>query len=272
MEMQTSRPPAVAGMFYPDEPRTLAQEVRSMLAQARAVPPAQSFGQPKALIAPHAGYIYSGPVAASAYATLLPYAQVIRRVILLGPCHRVAIRGVAVPQARSFCTPLGAVLLDQAAINAALELPQVIAHNGAHAEEHSLEVQLPFLQAMLEDFTLVPFAVGYASAEEVAEVLELLWGGRETLIVVSSDLSHYHSYPVAQRLDGHTADAILHLHLLHDHEQACGATPINGLIEVAQRRGLKPHLLDLRNSGDTAGDKAQVVGYASFAFTEPDHV
>ncbi|WP_284155278.1 AmmeMemoRadiSam system protein B [Sulfuricystis multivorans] len=271
MEMQISRPPAVAGMFYPGDPRILAGEVDTMLARARAVSPAPAFGQPKALIAPHAGYIYSGPIAASAYASLLPYAQVIRRVVLLGPCHRVAIRGLAVPHAQSFSTPLGAVALDQAAIAAALELPQVIRHNGAHADEHSLEVHLPFLQATLEDFTLVPFAVGYASAEEVAEVLELLWGGPETLIVVSSDLSHYHPYSAAQRLDAHTANEILHLDLLRDHEQACGATPINGLIEVAKRHGLVPHLLDLRNSGDTAGDKAQVVGYASFAFTEPEH-
>lgn len=271
MEMQISRPPAVAGMFYPGDPRTLAGEVDALLAQARVVSPAPSFGQPKALIAPHAGYIYSGPVAASAYACLVPYAQVIQRVILLGPCHRVAVRGLAVPHAQAFSTPLGSIPLDQAAIAAALELPQVIRHNGAHAEEHSLEVHLPFLQATLEDFTLAPFAVGYASAEEVAEVLDLLWGGVETLIVVSSDLSHYHPYAAAQRLDGHTANEILHLHLLHDHEQACGATPINGLIEVARRRGLVPHLLDLRNSGDTAGDKSHVVGYASFAFTEPSH-
>lgn len=271
MEMQISRSPAVAGMFYPDDPRILAGEVETLLAQARAVLPAPTFGQPKALIAPHAGYVYSGPVAASAYAYLAPYAQVIERVILMGPCHRVAVRGLAVPHAEAFSTPLGAVPLDQDAIAKALELPYVIHHNGAHAEEHSLEVHLPFLQTTLENFTLVPFAVGYASAEEVAEVLELLWGGPETLIVVSSDLSHYHPYAAAQRLDGHTVDEILHLHLLHDHEQACGATPINGLIEVAKRRGLVAHLLDLRNSGDTAGDKSHVVGYASFAFTEPEH-
>jgi len=272
MEMQITRPPAVAGMFYPDDPRALAREVQSLLAHARAASPAPSFGQPKALIAPHAGYIYSGPVAASAYACLIPYREVIHRVILLGPCHRVAVRGLAAPQARFFSTPAGEVALDESAIAAALKLPQVIRHNGAHAEEHSLEVHLPFLQATLEDFTLAPFAVGYASADEVAEVLELLWGGAETLIVVSSDLSHYHPYAAAQRLDAHTAEEILRLHPLHDHEQACGATPINGLIEVARRRGLKPHLLDLRNSGDTAGDKSHVVGYASFAFTENENV
>jgi hypothetical protein len=181
------------------------------------------------------------------------------------------VRGLAVPQARAFATPLGEIPLDQEAIAAALKLPQVVRHNGAHAEEHSLEVQLPFLQEALDDFTLVPFAVGYATADEVAEVLDLLWGGPETLIVISSDLSHYHAYADAQRRDRHTADEISHLHLLLDHDQACGATPINGLIELALRRGLQPKLLDLRNSGDTAGDKSRVVGYASFAFTEFGH-
>lgn len=271
MEMQSTRPAAVAGMFYPGDPCMLAGEVDAMLDAARAVSPAPTFTQPKALIAPHAGYIYSGPIAASAYALLTPFAQTIRRVVLLGPCHRVAVRGLAVPHAKTFATPLGEIPLDQDAIATALKLPQVVRHNGAHAEEHSLEVQLPFLQEALDDFTLVPFAVGYATADEVAEVLDLLWGGPETLIVISSDLSHYHAYADAQRRDRHTVDEISHLHLLVDHDQACGATPINGLIELALRRGLQPKLLDLRNSGDTAGDKSRVVGYASFAFTESGH-
>lgn len=271
MEVQSTRPPAVAGMFYPGEPHDLASEIMAML--ATAVPPAPTFaGHPKALIVPHAGYIYSGPIAACAYACLAPQAATIRRVILLGPCHRVPVRGLAVPHASAFATPLGTVPLDHEAISAALVLPQVVLHDAAHAQEHSLEVQLPFLQQVLEDFSLVPFAVGYATPDEVAEVLDLLWGGPETLIVISSDLSHYHPYPDAQRRDRHTADDIAHLRLLLDHEQACGATPINGLIELAQRRSLTPHLLDLRNSGDTAGDKSRVVGYASFAFTENSHV
>ncbi len=262
------RPPVVAGMFYPGAPAVLADEIDSLLA---AVPPAPTFGQPKVLICPHAGYVYSGPIAASAFALLAPFAARIRRVVLLGPCHRVAVRGLAVPDATSFATPLGTIPLDQQAISAALKLPQVIRHAGAHAAEHSLEVQLPFLQQVLDDFSLVPFAVGYATPDEVAEVIELLWGGPETLIVISSDLSHYHPYADAQHRDRHTVEAITHLRLLVDHEQACGATPINGLIEVAQRRGLQPHLLDLRNSGDTSGDKSRVVGYASFAFMEPGH-
>jgi AmmeMemoRadiSam system protein B len=265
----TTRPPAVAGTFYPGNPATLADEVGGLLASA--VPPTPTFGQPKVLICPHAGYIYSGPIAASAYALLEPFAKIIRRVVLLGPCHRVAIRGLAVPSTLGFATPLGTVPLDQQAISAALKLPQVIRHDDAHAAEHSLEVQLPFLQQVLDDFSLVPFAVGYATPDEVAEVLDLLWGGPETLIVISSDLSHYHSYADAQQRDQHTAEDIAHLRLLVDHEQACGATPINGLLEVAQRRGLEPHLLDLRNSGDTSGDKSRVVGYASFAFMEPGH-
>lgn len=270
MEVQNIRPPAVAGMFYPGEGDRLAGDVAGML--AGAVPPAPTFhGAPKAIIVPHAGYVYSGPVAASAYAPLAPHAATIRRVVLLGPCHRVAMRGLAVPNARSFSTPLGTVPLDMDALAAALELPQVIRHDAAHAQEHSLEVQLPFLQQVLDDFSLVPFAVGYATPAEVAEVLELLWGGPETLVVVSSDLSHYHSYPAAQRRDQRTADDIVHLRLLLDHEQACGATPINGLIEIARQHNLRPQLLDLRNSGDTAGDKSRVVGYASFAFMEPGH-
>lgn len=270
MDTMRIRPPAVADMFYPGAPQTLAAEVVAML--AGAAPPDPGFTQPKALIAPHAGYIYSGPIAASAYALLAPYAATIRRVLLLGPCHRVAVRGLAVPYAQAFRTPLGDIPLDQEALAAALTLPQVIRHDAAHAQEHSLEVQLPFLQKVLDRFSLVPFAVGYATADEVAEVLDLLWGGPETLIVVSSDLSHYHTYLDARQRDRHTADEIAHLHLLVDHEQACGATPINGLIEVAQRHGLQPRLLDLRNSGDTAGDKSRVVGYASFAFMEqPGH-
>jgi AmmeMemoRadiSam system protein B len=228
----TTRPPAVAGMFYPGVPAVLADEVDVLL--ATAVPPAPAFGKPKVLICPHAGYIYSGSVAASGYALLEKFASTIRRVVLLGPCHRVAVRGLAVPDAVNFATPLGTVPLDQQAISAALKLPQVIRHDGAHATEHSLEVQLPFLQQVLDNFSLVPLAVGYATPDEVAEVLDLLWGGPETLIVISSDLSHYHPYTDAQRRDQHTVDDITHLRLLVDHEQACGATPINGLIEVAR--------------------------------------
>ncbi|MGC2049171.1 MAG: AmmeMemoRadiSam system protein B [Gallionella sp.] len=224
----------------------------------------------KALIAPHAGYIYSGPIAATAYATLLPVASRIRRVVLLGPTHRVAVRGLALPGADAFDTPLGRVMLDTAAASAIARLPQVTVSAQAHALEHSLEVHLPFLQSVLTDFTLLPLAVGMATADEVAEVLEVLWGGEETLIVISSDLSHYLPYATAQRVDNETAQSILKLHQPIAHDHACGGTPVSGLIVAAQRRHLTPHLLDLRNSGDTAGTRDQVVGYASFAFTEED--
>ena len=262
--MPDVRPAAVAGSFYPEAPTRLAAQVRACLASATSTPGAP----PKAVIVPHAGYVYSGPVAAAAYARLASLHDVVTRVILLGPTHRVPVRGLAVPRARAFATPLGEVALDAAAIRDASALPQVIVSDDAHAAEHALEVQLPFLQSVLGTFTLVPLAVGRATPDDVAVVLDVLWGGPETLIVVSSDLSHYHAYADAQRIDRNTADTILALSPNLDHEQACGATPINGLLLCARRRGLAPALLDLRNSGDTAGDRSRVVGYASFAFTD----
>lgn len=266
--MQSVRPPAVAGMFYPGTPAVLGSAVRAYLAEARSPADPEAL-LPKALIVPHAGYVYSGPVAASAYRLLAPGRNTIRRIVLLGPVHRVPVRGLALPSSTAFSTPLGTVAVDSAAAARALEMSQVGVNEAAHAPEHSLEVQLPFLQTVLEDFQIVPLAVGDASAEEVALVIEQLWGGPETLIVVSSDLSHYYSYAAARQLDRGTAAAILSLDSALDHEQACGATPINGLALCAQRRGLKAELIDLRNSGDTAGDKTRVVGYAAFAFSEP---
>ncbi|MEW5891110.1 MAG: AmmeMemoRadiSam system protein B [Pseudomonadota bacterium] len=260
-----ARPAAVAGMFYPDRPDVLVSEIRGYLDNAAAPGPAAA---PKALIVPHAGYMYSGPVAAAAYARLQHLRDAISRVLLLGPAHRVPIHGLALPDADAFATPLGMVPIDTAAAERALRLRQVHRSALVHALEHSLEVQLPFLQTVLEDFAIVPFAVGSASPREVSEVIELLWGGPETLIVISSDLSHYHPYREAQRIDGATAQTILGLTPDVDHEQACGATPINGLMLAARRHGLVPELLDLRNSGDTAGDRSRVVGYAAFAFTE----
>jgi MEMO1 family protein len=261
------RRPAVAGMFYPAEPAALRGAVDRLLTGAgEASEPGAA--APKALIAPHAGYIYSGPTAAAAYATLRPIAARIRRVVLLGPAHRVLIRGLALPGAREFETPLGPVTIDADAAALARRLPHVHDSAVAHADEHSLEVQLPFLQRVLPAFTLVPFVVGDATGEMVAAVLDALWGGEETLIVVSSDLSHYHRYGDARAIDRATADTILAFGPELDHEQACGATPINGLLAAARRRGLVPELLDLRNSGDTAGDKGRVVGYAAFRFRE----
>lgn len=266
--MQSVRPPAVAGMFYPGTPAVLGSAVRAYLAEARS-PADPEAPLPKALIVPHAGYVYSGPVAASAYRLLAAGRNTIRRIVLLGPVHRVPVRGLALPSSTAFSTPLGTVAVDPTAAARALEMSQVGVNEAAHAPEHSLEVQLPFLQTVLDDFQIVPLAVGDASAEEVALVIERLWGGPETLIVVSSDLSHYHSYGAARQLDRGTAAAILSLDSSLGHGQACGATPINGLALCAQRRGLKAELIDLRNSGDTAGDKTRVVGYAAFAFSEP---
>jgi AmmeMemoRadiSam system protein B len=260
--MFATRQPAVAGMFYPAEAQQLAHDVQQFLAEAS---PFDLI--PKALIVPHAGYVYSGAIAATAYATLQPIASRIRRVVLLGPTHRVAVRGLALPGVDAFDTPLGRVALDTAGAHAIAHLPQVGISASAHALEHSLEVQLPFLQSILTDFTLLPLAVGVATAEEVAEVLDAVWGGEETLIVISSDLSHYLPYATAQRVDQATAQSILKLQQPIPHDQACGGTPISGLIVAAQKHHLAPHLLDLRNSGDTAGSHEQVVGYAAFAFT-----
>jgi AmmeMemoRadiSam system protein B len=261
------RAPAVAGMFYPGSNRELAQNLAQMLGAAAHDAPERAV--PKAIIAPHAGYIYSGPVAASVYALLAPARSSISRVVLLGPTHRVAVRGLALPGCDAFATPLGTVRVDAQSVEALAGLPQVVVSAQAHALEHSLEVHVPFLQVVLEQFKLVPLAVGRASAREVAEVIELLWGGPETLVVVSSDLSHYLGYQDAQAVDRATAQAILALATDLSHEQACGATPVAGLAHVARRRALKPELIDLRNSGDTAGDKSRVVGYGSFAFYEP---
>ncbi len=262
------RPPAVASLFYPADAIELAHTVDALLAAAPVDP---GHAAPKAIIAPHAGYIYSGPTAARVYALLRPLRYRIRRVVLLGPTHRVAVRGLALPDAGSFRTPLGDVPLDLAAMATLRRLPQVVVSNAVHAQEHSLEVHLPFLQTVLDNFALVPLAVGDVSPDDVAEVLRLLWGGDETLIVVSSDLSHFHRYADAQALDRATADAILELRSDLNHTQACGATPVCGLTLLARERGLQTELVGLCNSGDTCGDKDRVVGYASFAFHEPAH-
>jgi AmmeMemoRadiSam system protein B len=260
------RPAAVAGAFYPGEAQSLATEVASLLGEAPSGAPAQR--PPKAIIAPHAGYIYSGPVAASVYARLAPLRGIVRRVVLIGPAHRVWISGLALPGATAFASPLGEVEIDTEAVAAVASLPQVTVRRDAHALEHCLEVQLPFLQSVLGSFRLVPLVVGEATPAEVAEVLDALWGGEETLVVVSSDLSHYLDYRTAQEVDGETARAIRALEPLRSHDQACGATAINGLIELAHRRRMEVEQVDLRNSGDTAGGRGRVVGYGAFAFRE----
>lgn len=257
------RDPAVAGTFYPSDPRALRAQVGQLLADAGAAEVA-----PKALIAPHAGYVYSGPIAASAYKILVPRAHAIRRVVLLGPSHFVPFRGMALPAAGAFRTPLGDVELDESACAAIDGRHGVVRSAEAHAREHSLEVQLPFLQVVLPQFKLVPLAVGFAPAEDVAAVIDALWGGDETLIVVSSDLSHYLSYQAAALVDDVTAKAIERLDEKPlDGDHACGCHPIRGLLRVARERGLRVVPLDRRNSGDTAGDKRRVVGYGAWAFT-----
>jgi AmmeMemoRadiSam system protein B len=258
------RPAAVAGTFYPEDTRELGGLVARLLAEAgreRAPSPA-----PKALIAPHAGYVYSGAVAASAFATLVPDAARVRRVVLLGPAHFVALRGLALPAAEVLATPLGEVPVDAGAAAALRRLPQVAERDDAHQREHALEVELPFLQALLGAFTVVPLVVGAASAGEVAEVLAAVWGGGETRVVVSSDLSHYMPYETARRVDRETADAIVRLEYPLAPHRACGAVPISGLLAAAAGRGLHASLLDLRSSGDTAGPRDRVVGYGAFAF------
>jgi MEMO1 family protein len=259
------RPAAVAGTFYPEPAMRLASEVGDLLAAAS---PRTTATRPKAVIVPHAGYVYSGPIAASLYAMLAALRASVSRVVLLGPTHRVAVVGLALPDCRAFATPLGMIPVDQNAVAEIADLPQVVVSAAAHAQEHSLEVQLPFLQTVLGDFSLLPLAVGDTSPQAVAQVIERLWGGDETLIVVSSDLSHYLPYADARRIDAQTAQAIVDLDAAIDHRQACGATPINGLLLAARAHGLHAELLDLRNSGDTAGDRTRVVGYGAFAFGE----
>ncbi len=261
------RKAAVAGLFYPDDPEELATTVRTLLAEAARDAAAEPPGPPpKAVIVPHAGYVYSGPVAASVYARLLPLRGRIRRVVLLGPAHHAYVRGLAASRADAFDTPLGRIPVDRAAVERLLAtFPQVVLSDEAHAREHSLEVQLPFLLATLGDFELVPLAVGDATPDEVAEVLDALWDGPETLIVVSSDLSHYYPYRVARQLDLATTRSIEALDPAGLHEEsACGRIPVQGLLVEARRHGLRCRTVDLRNSGDTAGPRDRVVGYGGY--------
>ncbi len=261
--MTTLRPPAVAGMFYSNNATQLHAQLQEFLQQAAGAGPA-----PKAIIAPHAGYIYSGPIAASAYARLQAVRDVIERVVLLGPSHRVGFRGIAVSGMDAFTTPLGAIPLDHDAVARIRKLPYVSLLEKAHAQEHSLEVHLPFLQEVLGAFKLVPLVVGEAMPEQVGAVLEALWGGPETLIVISSDLSHYHDYRQARQMDAATSRAIESLRYEDiGYEDACGRNPINGLLWIARRKGLHGETIDLRNSGDTAGPRDEVVGYGAYVFT-----
>jgi AmmeMemoRadiSam system protein B/AmmeMemoRadiSam system protein A len=260
------RPPAVAGTFYTDAPRPLARTVDHFLA---ATPVAEG-PAPKAIVVPHAGYIYSGAVAGRGYAQLASRADAITRVVLLGPAHRVPVRSMAVPSVEAFRTPLGDVPIDGDLVRVALACDGVVADDRAHAPEHSLEVQLPFLQRLLSHpFTVLPVVVGGATPREVAALLDAVWGGPETLVVVSSDLSHYESYDDAARHDAMTARRVVHLDWAQiQSDDACGAHPLRGLLALAEARGARVELVDLRSSGDTAGDRSRVVGYGAFALHE----
>lgn len=255
-----NRQPAVAGSFYPANPEQLHLMLDQYLTDA-----ATDENVPKAIIVPHAGYIYSGSIAASAYARLKKAHDRITRVVVIGPSHRVAFRGLAVSRAESFITPLGRVFIDQAAVQSITHLPFVEYLEQAHTYEHSLEVHLPFLQEVLDNFKIVPIVAGDASPEQVSQVLDALWGGDETLIVISSDLSHYHDYAIAQQMDKSTSQTIEQLQYERlASESACGKVPVSGLLKLARKKALSITTIDLRNSGDTAGDKTSVVGYGAY--------
>ncbi|HAD85773.1 MAG TPA: extradiol dioxygenase [Rhodospirillaceae bacterium] len=261
----TIRPAAVAGAFYPGS----APELQAMLARCWDDAKITVGPVPKAIIAPHAGYVYSGAVAASAYARIKPAHARIKRVVLLGPCHRVAVNGLALSGADAFETPLGSVEIDKDAAALISDLPQVQVFDATHAQEHSLEVHLPFLMSVIDDFKLLPIVVGQATPDQVAQVLERLWGGPETLIVVSSDLSHYLDYDDAQAIDRRTCHAIETLDpAAIERDGACGRFPVGGLLKLAKAKGMAVETVDLRNSGDTAGPRDRVVGYGSWLFTE----
>lgn len=257
--MSTTRPAAVAGTFYPESPSVLRETIQELYDNAADQP---AVG--KVIIAPHAGYIYSGPIAASAYAPLLKRRDEIKRVILLGPAHYVGLSGIALPSDNYFETPLGKIEIDREAKDLALNHQDVIEFDQTHQQEHSLETHLPFLQQSLHNFTLLPLVVGNCNPESLAQLICSLWGGKETLIIISTDLSHFKNYDDANACDMNTVQKISALNLNFDHYDACGSGPLKGFILAAGKQNIKPKLIDLRNSGDTSGSKDKVVGYASF--------
>ncbi|MCL6417581.1 AmmeMemoRadiSam system protein B [Aestuariirhabdus sp. Z084] len=257
--MSSTRPAAVAGYFYPSDPIELATEIDTYLAQG-AVPSEPI--RPKALIVPHAGTVYSGPVAASAYRHLIPWRKQIHSVVLLGPSHHCAFKGIALPDCDSFATPLGTIEVDH---RLADKLPDWVQSNAlAHRDEHSLEVQLPFLQRVLDQFRILPLVIGNAATHEVEQLLARLLDAPDSLLLISTDLSHFHSYEEAQRIDADSSDRILALRPELSGQQACGCRGLNGLLALASKQELSIELLDRRNSGDTAGSRDRVVGYAAY--------
>jgi MEMO1 family protein len=266
MMRKSIRPAHVSGMFYPGDPHELRDQITGFLHEK----PSDTTKIPKAIIVPHAGTVYSGPIAATAYRLLIQYRHVIRKVILLGPAHRVYLHGLALPSVDQFQTPLGNINLDTKTIQKLVhDFPQITFSDAAHAEEHSLEVQLPFLQEVLASFRLIPFVVGDATQQDVADVIEHLWGGDECLIIISTDLSHFHHYEEALKLDQASAELIESFQgeLLGD-KSACGRIPMRGLLHLAQQKGMSIKRFDLRNSGDTSGRKDQVVGYGAWGLFE----
>lgn len=262
----TVRAPAVAGTFYPSDPTKLASMIDAMLRNAEVTRPGVP---PKAIVVPHAGFVYSGPVAASGYASLVPRPRRVTRVVVIGPAHRVAVDGLALPAANAFATPLGELAIDDELRAKVASHDHVVVDDRAHAGEHSIEVQLPFLQRIIGDFSLLPLVAGRCPAETVANVLELVWGGDETLIVVSSDLSHYENYASATAHDEATAAAIVAAEVeAIGSQDACGVVGLRGLMTLARRQGASLRLLDLRCSGDTSGPRDRVVGYGAFALAD----
>jgi MEMO1 family protein len=260
---QSTRPAAVAGAFYSNDATILKQDIADLLGRVEDV----ESEIPKAVIAPHAGYIYSGKVAANVYAQFKTVQSSIKKIILLGPSHRVAFHGMAIPSVDYFATPLGKIKLDASLLATLKHFPHVIVSDQAHAEEHSLEVQLPFMQTVFDEFELLPIVVGQIDPEAVADLLNNVWGEDDTLIVVSSDLSHFLSYDQAVSQDQKTTEMIrqFQYHTIKG-EDACGCHPMNGLLCLAQQKDLKVRLLAQNNSGDTAGDKRRVVGYGGYGF------
>jgi AmmeMemoRadiSam system protein B len=261
------RPASAAGLYYPKDADALRRVLTTLLARPRP----DVARLPKALVVPHSGYSFSGAVAAAAYRTLQPRGDAIRHVVLVGPSHRVPMRGLAMPSCQYYSTPFGPVPVDDSARQRLRELGLAGVADAPHALEHSLEVQVPFLQELLREFDLLPIAVGSAPPEQVARALDAVWGGPETLVIVTSDLSHHRTHAEALLLDGQTAASILARRSDVSDAQACGAGGVNGLMEIARRKSLEVTLLERGTSGDTAGDCSRVVGFASFMLHEPGH-
>ncbi len=268
--MTVIRPAAIAGSFYPADAPTLRRTISSLMAKAGQ--PGADAAIPKAIIVPHAGLVYSGAIAADGFATILPAAGTIRRIVIIGPAHRMAFQGIAVADATAFATPLGTVPVDEEAINALLALPQVQRLNAAHVQEHGLEIELPFIQnvfANQPDVTIVPLLVSRCAAHQVEDVVEQLWGGPETLIVISSDLSHFHDDATARKMDDRTRQLIENFTAEElGFDDACGCLPIMGLLRAAHKRGMKAKTLSMQNSSTASGDTSRVVGYGAWAFFE----